>query len=271
MPYDGSKVVWDNRRARSTRVCFGEVLYAPGGSCGPRIERDYELLFLHSGALAAQVDGHRRTLTAGCAALLLPGQREHFRFSTTAETHHSWCSITPGFMPPPLRRTLRRAPFSVPYAAPLGYLLAAGLSMDPVRSRGAAEILEQLGLLLFKEYLNTAREHHDTHDCAVRRAARYLAVHFADRDALPQALRAAGVSRNTLISHFKRELKTTPARYLWRLRTERGIQMLAETGLSIGEIALKCGFKDAFHFSRLVRQLQGVPPREVRRQAWAGD
>jgi AraC family transcriptional regulator of arabinose operon len=269
--YDGTRFVWENRQARSERVCIGEVLYAAGGTCGPRIQRDYELVFLHSGELMVHVDDCRHALVAGCVARFLPGHREHFQFSATTETHHSWCVVAPGAMPPPMRRALRLAPFSVPYSSALGHLLAAGLAMGPVRTRGATETLERLGLLLFGEYLNAVREHHDTHDSAVRRAARFLAEHFAERDSLQQAHRIAGVSRNTLTAHFQREMKTTPARYLWRLRTERGIQMLAETGLSVAEIAFKCGFQDAFHFSRLVKQLQGIPPREVRRRAWSSE
>lgn len=269
MAYDGTKFVWENRQARSERSCIGEVLYAAGGTCGPRVQRDYQLLFLHSGELTVQVDDRCHALAAGCVALFHPSHREHFQFSAATQTHHSWCVVAPGLMPPPMRQALRVAPFSLPYSPTLGHLLAAGLAMGPIRARAAAETLEQLGLLLFSEYLNTAKDHHDTHDCAVRRAVRYLAEHFSEHDCLQQAHRVAGVSRNTLIAHFRREMKSTPARYLWRLRTERGIQMLAATGLSIAEVAFKCGFQDAFHFSRLVKQLQGIPPREVRRRAWA--
>ncbi len=40
--------------------------------------------------------------------------------------------------------------------------------------------------------------------------------------------------------------------------------------MTVAEIAYRCGFKDPFHFSRLVKKLQGLPPREVRRRLWAG-
>jgi AraC-like DNA-binding protein len=52
------------------------------------------------------------------------------------------------------------------------------------------------------------------------------------------------------------------------LRTERGIQMLVETGLTVAEIAYRCGFQSPFHFSRLATRLQGISPREIRRRAW---
>lgn len=269
MGYDGTKFAWENRQARSGRTCIGEILYEPGGSCGPRVQRDYQLVFLHSGELAVHVDSRRHTLAAGCVGLFLPGHREHFLFSTKTKTHHSWCSVAPKFMPAPMRRLLRRAPFSLPYSPALGHLLAAGLAMGPVGGPTAIETVDRLGLLLFSAYLHTAEEHADTHDSSVLQAARYLSEHFADPDCLQHAHRIARVSRNTLIAHFQREMKMTPARYLWRLRTERGIRMLAETGHPITEIAFTCGFQDASHFSRLAKQLQGIPPREIRRRAWA--
>lgn len=269
MGYDGTKFAWENRQARSGRVCIGEILYEPGGSCGPRVQRDYQLVFLHSGELTVRVDNRHHALAAGCVGLFLPGHREHFLFSSTSKTHHSWCAVAPGFMPTAMRRLLHRAPISLPYSPTLGHLLASGLAMGPVCGATATETVDRLGLLLFSAYLHTAAEHGDTHDSAVLKAARFLSEHFADPDCLLQAHRMAGVSRNTLIAHFHREMKTTPARYLWRLRTERGIQMLAETGHPVAEIAFKCGFQDTSHFSRLAKQLQGIPPREIRRRAWA--
>lgn len=76
------------------------------------------------------------------------------------------------------------------------------------------------------------------------------------------------ISGNTLISQFQKRHHASPSRFLWKLRTERGIAMLRETGLSVAEIAYQCGFQNPFHFSRLVKQLQGIPPRDVRKQAW---
>jgi AraC family L-rhamnose operon regulatory protein RhaS len=85
---------------------------------------------------------------------------------------------------------------------------------------------------------------------------------------LSAARLASGVSRNTLLSKFHRIMHTTPAHYLWKVRAERGISMLKETGRTIAEIAYHCGFKNPFHFSRLLKQRTGRSPREIRHAAW---
>jgi transcriptional regulator GlxA family with amidase domain len=60
----------------------------------------------------------------------------------------------------------------------------------------------------------------------------------------------------------------TPIRHVWEARTRRGAQLLRETGLTVGEVAFRCGFQTPFHFSRWVRELYGVPPRALRTKAW---
>ena len=40
---------------------------------------------------------------------------------------------------------------------------------------------------------------------------------------------------------------------------------MAETALSIAEIARAVGYEDPFYFSRLFRQKMGAPPTEFRR------
>jgi AraC-like DNA-binding protein len=46
------------------------------------------------------------------------------------------------------------------------------------------------------------------------------------------------------------------------------VMNLNATGLAIGEIALHCGFANAFHFSRKLRQVYGESPRRWRAGAW---
>ena len=92
--------------------------------------------------------------------------------------------------------------------------------------------------------------------------------HFAEGDCLAAAARAAAVTPQHLIRLFRRHYQFTPGRYLWQTRVERGAGLLAATGLTIAEIADRCGFKNPFHFSRLLRQMQGVSPRQFRQRQW---
>lgn len=270
--YDGVNVLWDNRRLTTPHVSFGEVRYKPGGFCGPRTQRNYQLVILHSGSCLVTVDGIEHELTPGRVAIFTPRHLEYFKFSTDSETHHTWCHMAPSSISPGLRRDLSQAPFTFPCSETFKHLHAAAFKIRPPLKHHAARVIDQLGHALFHEYLNMAQEEslRNRHDVAVSKAIRYMEEHYGDEACLPVALSESGVSRNALIYKFREELNTTPSRYLWKLRIEQGVAMLGETGLSISEIAYRCGFKNPYHFSRLVKTLQGTSPRTVRLKAWAG-
>jgi AraC family transcriptional regulator of arabinose operon len=266
------RVRWANRRIRSAWVVVGEILYEPGGYCGPRVQRDYQLVIMHSGGGRVVVGSQERELRPGFVQLFRPGHPEHFKFAERHQTHHSWCSIQPSFVPRDMRRQLDHSAPQVVLNDVFRHLLAAAAALPRTAEAGMEGEIDNLGLCLFGEYLRLAREAAPQWEGEepVRRAQRFMETHFGQPDCLAQATEAAGVSRNALIYKFRASLGLTPARHLWRLRVERGIALLGESGLTISEIAYQCGFKTPYHFSRLVKQAQGHSPRQVRRLVWAG-
>ena len=47
-----------------------------------------------------------------------------------------------------------------------------------------------------------------------------------------------------------------------------GIDLLSHTGLPVGDIATRTGFKSVYHFSRRVKDHTGMPPTKIRRRRW---
>jgi len=74
-----------------------------------------------------------------------------------------------------------------------------------------------------------------------------------------------GVSQRQLERLCKRHLGCTPARYHMRLRLERARRMLRQTGLSVAEVAVACGFVALSHFAKAYRHNFGCRPRDDRR------
>jgi AraC family transcriptional regulator of arabinose operon len=270
--YHGTRIAWDHRSVRSTNAVFGQVHYQPGGFCGPRVQRDYELVLLYSGSCEVRVDRARHALRVGEVYLFRPGHREHFHFDPQVQTHHAWCSVRPSFLPAALRRELARIPLTgLPCSEAFQRIFSAAFLLRAVEAPQSVRVAETLALALLAEFLDMAR-HADAatrHDECVARALRHMEDHLGDEDCLRGAQRAAGCSVNTLIYKFRAAVGATPARHLWRLRAEKGLALLAETGWTMAEIAERCGFKNPFHFSRRIRSHQGHSPREIRRRAWA--
>jgi len=73
-----------------------------------------------------------------------------------------------------------------------------------------------------------------------------------------------GVSRRQLERLFKQHLDAMPARWYLDLRLERARRMLRQTGQSVLQIGLSCGFASASHFSNAYKSCFGVTPREER-------
>lgn len=271
--YDGANIAWDDRSVRSPHVIFGQISYLPGGYVGPRVQRDYELIVLHSGSCEVRIDGGaRRPLALGLAYLFRPGHREHFLYDARNRSNHSWCSVSPVFFPDALRRGLDAVPEGAGFSPSECFMriVSAAILFRTGQSASARQVVDTLGLALFAEFVHMVD--HATapsRDASVIRAKHYMEDHLREPDCLARAMGAAGCSKSALTYKFANELGTSPARYLWRIRTEKGLELLTDTGLSIAEIADRCGFQSPFHFSRCVRLMQGLPPREIRRRAWA--
>lgn len=272
MGYDGTNIKWFTRHIWSDDVVIGRVVYKPGGFCGPRIQRDFQLVTLHSGSCRVELDGEQHDIPTGYTCLLNPDHIEYYLFDQHRETNHSWCAISPRLMPEHMQAVLRDAHFMVPSSETIDKLLSLGCYLTANDNQHFRNVIESISFAIFNEYLNisTSMEQQKDVDASATKAMNYMEEHYPEQDCIIKCHEHAGVSRNTLINKFKDAVQMTPSKYLWKLRTEKGIALLTDTGLTINEIAYRCGFKNPFHFSRKVTELQGKSPREIRKQSWSG-
>ena len=76
----------------------------------------------------------------------------------------------------------------------------------------------------------------------------------------------ANMCKSSLMEYFKNATGTTPLQYQLHLRVSNAANLLAETTLDIGEIALQCGFSDSNYFSRQFKRITGLAPSEYRKK-----
>ena len=255
-------------------VVFGEVVYAPGGICGPRKQHKYQLVVIHRGSLTLHLDDEKITIAPGQAILLTPNHSEHFLFSRDSETHHSWCAIAPSSVPPKMRKLFASLRKPAPFDSHLAALLKLGkktLSGSP-----SNQILENgfslgIGLALlfgFALAAQSGRMNQSPSDEALIRIEDFISREYSKPLHLPDMAAAAGVSPQHLLKLFRDRQWPTPTDYLYEKRLDIAVDLLSHTGLSVGEIADRCGFTNPFHFSRKFRQTYGQSPRTWRAQAW---
>jgi AraC-like DNA-binding protein len=254
-----------------SEVSVGEVTYPAGGTLGPRWQHDVELVLVHEGTMIVTVDGRPRpTQRAGSVGLLLPGHREAFAFAPDRPTRHAWLQARVPALPDELADRLGRLPAALPTSTGLAALARSALdTARPAPSAPALPLLHALVTAALWRYVAEGEAQLSTGSGLVEEAREHLDARVHDRDFDLAALaRACNVSAGHLARAFRREVGVSPIAYLWQRRVAVGVDLLANTGLPVGAIAERCGFKTVYHFSRRVKQATGAAPTEVRRRQW---
>jgi transcriptional regulator of acetoin/glycerol metabolism/AraC-like DNA-binding protein len=99
---------------------------------------------------------------------------------------------------------------------------------------------------------------------AMRRVREYVAAHLSESTDLAMLAAVAGLSIHHFARGFKQTTGMTPHHYLTQKRVERARDMLANSDLSLSEIAYAVGFSDQSHLARHFRQMLGVTPGQFR-------
>ena len=92
----------------------------------------------------------------------------------------------------------------------------------------------------------------------------YLEQHFQQEIYLDDLARRAGMSRATLLRHFRAALGVTPMIYLRNLRLRHAAELLLKTEVSLKEIADQSGFSRMPYFFKAFKSCYGVSPLEYR-------
>ena len=99
----------------------------------------------------------------------------------------------------------------------------------------------------------------------VEDALRYINDNYCSDDiSLNTVAKAINVSSNYLSAIFSQKVGDSFIEYLTKKRMERAKQLLRETDMRSGGIALAVGYKDPRYFSYVFKRTQGCTPSEYR-------
>ncbi len=94
----------------------------------------------------------------------------------------------------------------------------------------------------------------------------FIRNNFSYDIGVAEVARTVGIDRTYLYRIFRERLGQSPKEYLTCFRLEKAVEMLRGTGLSITEIAMSCGFREASLFDRHFRCRYGCSPMKYRRR-----
>jgi LacI family transcriptional regulator len=104
----------------------------------------------------------------------------------------------------------------------------------------------------------------------VSRMIAYIREHACNGLTVPDLLDHFPISRRTLARRFEKYVGRSPAAEIRRVRLQEARILLAESDLSLTDIAHRCSFADLPHMDRAFRQAFGTSPGKLRRTASPG-
>ncbi len=103
------------------------------------------------------------------------------------------------------------------------------------------------------------------HQCAAIR--RYIDLNFKEPLTLEQLSEEAHMNKYYLAHVFKREYGVSPINYMISRRIDESKYLMAETDLSLSQIAQLLGFSSSSYFSQVFRKMNGISPMEYRQKS----
>ncbi len=258
---------------------YGLAVYPPGTTFGPRLLHDFEFVWIIDGDVVFEADGVAHPAPTGTVILSRPGMRDGYIWDAKRTSRHGFFHFTiernGAELPPerdwPLLRQLRHDDVLLPLFHHLDWLLTAHPPSWEALAQGA---MRHALVAFLSGSTSCAAEPegalHPTMERAMAHVQRTWAPGRLRPILLTELARAAGVSRAHLTRLFNAEYKMTPIEALRCLRLDRAASLLARTNLKINDIAERCGFESAFHFSRLFRAAYGHSPKAFRVRVAAG-
>lgn len=94
----------------------------------------------------------------------------------------------------------------------------------------------------------------------------YIDQHYREDLSLKELAALVYFSPSHLSRTFNKECGMTINAYINRQRVAEAVRTLKTTGLSVQEIAQRCGFSNVSHFNRVFKEVTGRSPMQLRRE-----
>ena len=104
-----------------------------------------------------------------------------------------------------------------------------------------------------------------SHDKITESAITFFRENLNSKITLSKITSHLGISKTSLIGHFKNDLGQTPLHYLVLLRLELAEKLLLTTDMTLSEIAAECGYDTPFYLSNAFKKEKGVSPKIYRK------
>lgn len=224
------------------------------------LHRSFELIYVSQGTLQLQIGQRWHTLTAGNAALILPGQVHAYASAGFSENH--LCIFSEDFVPDFYRfirtKTVEEPVFALEDARLIGRLC----SKEDNRFSIKAMLYAVAGQFVNRCAISEPKAYTDTE--LLERTIIYVQEHFTEKITLNTLAQSLGYHYNYLSAYLNEHLGMHFCEFVNLYRIDYACELLQVEGMAVSDIAQKCGFETIRSFNRNFKLLQGCTPMEYR-------
>lgn len=100
---------------------------------------------------------------------------------------------------------------------------------------------------------------------AIEKVIRCMNTEYQQEHSISYYAKEANLSMYYFIRSFKSVTKTSPAKYLEKIRISKAKELLTDTALSVSEISNFVGYTDPFYFSKVFKRVTSYTPSHYRK------
>ena len=155
---------------------------------------------------------------------------------------------------------------TAPFLSTLDSLYKLASGSDYIRDMRINEELNHLCTLLMEQSWHPEEATTAPKKLSVVEVKEYLEQHYADKITLDELSKQFFINKYYLTRVFKEQFGQSITAYLTSLRITHAKQLLRFSDKSVEEIGLECGLGQLHYFSRVFKEVEGVPPSIYRSQ-----
>ena len=225
---------------------------------------DYYFMYLLDGVLSFFLDGREISARAGDLVIIPPRTPYHYAHARGDSISYLWAHFT-GRDAQRMLDELSLSLFpTVLHAAASARILRRFEGILDAYARADAFRDLELSALLSRLLITAARATSEGTAGGLRTSLTYLAEHYAEEISVPSLAAMESLSPSRYHALFKAQTGFAPVQYILRLRMASAKDLLTATDLSVKEIGVLCGYRDAHFFSKVFKKETGVSPSDFR-------
>lgn len=155
---------------------------------------------------------------------------------------------------------------TAPFLSTLDALYKLASGSDYIRDMRINEELNRLCTLLMEQSWHPEEASSAPKKTSVIDVKEYLEQHYAEKISLDELSKQFFINKYYLTRVFKEQFGQSITAYLTSLRITHAKQLLRFSDKSVEEIGLECGLGQLHYFSRVFKEVEGVPPSIYRSQ-----